>query len=240
MEASNEHETYIYLLNMPIKEGIILTRYSVYDLKNSGRFFLDTHLAIKKSMDVLISICVLITLLPLFLIISTLVKLSSPGPIIYKQQRVGLMGHPFTIYKFRTMVNNADELLKKIKHKNEVNGPVFKIKNDPRITKVGKILRQTGLDELPQVFNVLKGDMSLVGPRPALKEEVLKYKDWYLKRLSVKPGITCLWQIKPNRNDIKFEEWMKLDIKYINEWSPSLDTVILFKTIRTIFERSGL
>jgi len=138
------------------------------------------------------------------------------------------------------MVSGAETLRKDLLLQNEADGPVFKIKDDPRITKVGKLLRRTGLDELPQLLNVLKGEMSLIGPRPPLQEETVRYKRWQLRRLSVKPGLSCFWQIKPERNSIKFEKWMEMDLAYIDNWSLRLDFVILVKTIRTIFHRTGL
>jgi exopolysaccharide biosynthesis polyprenyl glycosylphosphotransferase len=198
------------------------------------------ELTLKKIMDLNISMFMLITLLPLFLIVSALVKYTSPGPIIYKQARVGLRGRKFYLYKFRTMVYNAELLRKDLDAENEADGPVFKIKDDPRVTKIGKFLRKTGLDELPQLFNILKGEMSLIGPRPPLESETRQYKRWQLRRLSVKPGLTCFWQIKPDRNNIKFEKWMDLDLAYIDNWSLRLDILIFFKTIKTVFQRSGL
>lgn len=198
------------------------------------------QLAIKKVMDVCISLIVIIVFSPVFIVIGLLVKLTSPGPIIFKQARVGLRGRPFNLYKFRTMVRNAEDIKKQLDSKNEVDGPVFKIKDDPRVTKVGKFLRRSGLDELPQVFNVLKGEMSLIGPRPPLQSETLQYKRWQLRRLSVKPGLSCFWQIKPERNSIRFEKWMELDLAYIDNWSIRLDLMILLKTVGTVFKRTGL
>jgi exopolysaccharide biosynthesis polyprenyl glycosylphosphotransferase len=197
-------------------------------------------LAAKKITDIFGSLIAIILLFPVFIVIAILVKLSSPGPIIYKQPRVGLRGRQFELYKFRTMVANADELRKDLEEQNEADGPAFKIKDDPRITRIGGFLRRTGLDELPQLFNVLKGEMSLIGPRPPLQEETRQYERWQLRRLSVKPGLSCFWQIKPDRNSIKFEKWMELDLAYIDNWSLRLDFVILLKTIKTIFQRSGI
>jgi exopolysaccharide biosynthesis polyprenyl glycosylphosphotransferase len=197
-------------------------------------------LAVKKFMDVTISVILLITLFPVMIIIGLLIWFTSKGPIIYKQARVGLRGRQFNLFKFRTMVVNADEIREDLNFENEMDGPVFKIKNDPRITKVGRFLRRSGLDELPQLINVLRGEMSLVGPRPPLEEETKNYKRWQLRRLSVKPGLSCFWQIKPDRNSIKFEKWMELDLAYIDNWSPRLDFIILLKTIRTVFQRTGL
>lgn len=197
------------------------------------------ELALKKIMDIFISLFMLIILSPVLLIISALIKFTSSGPVIFKQARVGLRGRKFNLYKFRTMVFNADALRKGLDAENEVDGPVFKIKNDPRITKIGRILRKTGLDELPQLFNIMIGEMSLIGPRPPLESETIQYERWQLRRLSVKPGLSCFWQIKPDRNNIKFEKWMDLDLAYIDNWSLRLDVLIFFKTIKTVFQRSG-
>jgi len=196
-------------------------------------------LALKKIMDVNISLFMLVALSPALLIISSLVKLTSKGPVIYRQARVGLRGRKFDLYKFRTMVYNAETLRRDLDAENESDGPTFKIKNDPRVTKIGKFLRKTGLDELPQLFNIMKGEMSLIGPRPPLESETLQYKRWQLRRLSVRPGLSCFWQIKPDRNKIKFEKWMELDLAYIDNWSLRLDILIFFKTIKTVFQRSG-
>jgi exopolysaccharide biosynthesis polyprenyl glycosylphosphotransferase len=197
-------------------------------------------LAIKKIMDISISIFLILGLSPVLIFIGVLIKLTSKGPIIFKQARVGLRGRLFFLYKFRTMVADAENIKKELGNKNEMDGPVFKIKNDPRVTTVGKFLRQTGLDELPQLFNVLKGEMSLIGPRPPLQSETLQYKRWQLRRLSIKPGLSCFWQVKPDRNNIKFEQWMEMDLAYIDNWSLRLDFIILLKTIKTVFQRTGL
>ena len=197
-------------------------------------------LAVKNFLDVSFSLFMLIMLSPFLLLIAIIIKLTSKGPIIYKQPRVGLRGRMFNLYKFRTMVINADEIRKSLESENEADGPVFKIKDDPRVTKIGGFLRKTGLDELPQLVNILKGEMSLIGPRPPIKEETLQYKRWQLRRLSVKPGLSCFWQIKPERNSIKFEKWMELDLAYIDNWSLRLDFMILLKTIKTVFQRTGL
>jgi exopolysaccharide biosynthesis polyprenyl glycosylphosphotransferase len=197
-------------------------------------------LSIKKIMDVSISLFMILGLSPVLLTIAILVKTNSPGPVIFKQARVGLRGRLFYLYKFRTMVANAENIRKELGDKNEMDGPVFKIKDDPRVTSIGKFLRRTGLDELPQLFNVLKGEMSLIGPRPPLQTETVQYKRWQLRRLSVKPGLSCFWQIKTNRNSIKFEQWMEMDLAYIDNWSLRLDFIILLKTIKTVFQRTGL
>jgi exopolysaccharide biosynthesis polyprenyl glycosylphosphotransferase len=197
-------------------------------------------LAIKKIMDISGSVLLIICLSPVLLLISILIKLTSKGPVVFKQARVGLRGRQFSLFKFRTMIVDAEKLKKNLETENEMDGPVFKIKDDPRVTKIGRFLRRTGLDELPQLFNILKGEMSLIGPRPPLPSETTQYKRWQLRRLSVKPGLSCFWQIKPDRNNIKFEKWMELDLAYIDNWSLRLDFIILLKTIKTVFQRSGL
>ncbi len=188
--------------------------------------------------DFLAAFTIIILASPVFVFISILIKLTSKGPVFFKQKRVGLRGRKFWAYKFRTMVTNAEELKETLMADNEMDGPVFKMKNDPRITKVGKFLRKTSLDELPQFFNVLMGDMSIVGPRPPVPKEVLEYERWQLRRLSMKPGITCTWQVS-GRNDIPFDEWMKMDLDYIDNWSLKLDFVIFLKTIRTMLRADG-
>jgi exopolysaccharide biosynthesis polyprenyl glycosylphosphotransferase len=199
-----------------------------------------TALTIKKIMDLSLSLFLVIILAPLLLGISIMIKLTSPGPIVFSQTRVGLRGRLFNLYKFRTMVADAELLKKQLESENEADGPVFKIKDDPRVTTIGKFLRKSGLDELPQLFNILKGEMSLIGPRPPLPEETKAYKRWQLRRLSVKPGLSCFWQIKPDRNSIKFEKWMEMDLAYIDNWSLRLDFIILLKTILTVFQRTGV
>jgi exopolysaccharide biosynthesis polyprenyl glycosylphosphotransferase len=196
--------------------------------------------ATKKILDVLGSGILLIVLSPLMLLIGLLVWLSSFGPIFYRQTRVGFRGRQFDLYKFRTMIPGADEIREELDDQNEMDGPTFKMKNDPRVTRIGRFLRRSGLDELPQLINVFKGEMSLIGPRPPLPEETKQYKRWQLRRLSVKPGLSCFWQIKPDRNNIKFEKWMELDLVYIDNWSLRLDFIILLKTIKTVFQRTGL
>jgi len=206
-----------------------------YQNKPSNEFALTW----KYVFDFSFSLVVIILWMPIFLLIGAMIKLSSKGPIIFKQKRVGLYGREFYIYKFRTMMVDAEKMQASIMDQNEASGPVFKIKNDPRITNVGKFLRKTSLDELPQFFNVLKGDMSLVGPRPPIMKEVNQYKPWQLRRLSMRPGITCTWQIMPSRNSIPFEEWMKLDLQYIDNWSLQQDFLLTFKTIRVVIMGSG-
>ena len=185
---------------------------------------------IKRIIDIVASFTGLILLSPLILIVSMLIKLESKGEVIFKQKRVGLNGKEFYMYKFRSMVINAEELKEQLESQNEMSGPMFKIKDDPRITKVGKFIRKTSIDELPQLINVIKGDMSLVGPRPSLPKEVEKFEQWMMERLEVKPGLTCIWQIS-GRNNIDFEDWMKLDIKYVRERSFKLDMKLILKTV---------
>lgn len=196
-------------------------------------------LLVKRSFDILFSACVILFGLPFFLIIMLLIKLDSKGPIFFKQKRSGRRGREFDVYKFRTMVTNAEELKEQLMAQNEMDGPVFKMANDPRITRIGRILRKTGIDEFPQFINVFLGDMSIVGPRPPLPKEVAQYERWQLRRLAMQPGITCLWQVARERNKITFEEWMNMDMEYIDNWSITLDMVIIFKTIRTVFRADG-
>jgi exopolysaccharide biosynthesis polyprenyl glycosylphosphotransferase len=206
-----------------------------YQNKPSNEFALSW----KYVFDFTFSFVVIILWMPIFILIGIMIKLTSKGPIIFKQKRVGLHGREFNIYKFRTMFVDAEKMQAQIMHQNEMSGPVFKIKNDPRINKVGKFLRKTSMDELPQFFNVLKGDMSLVGPRPPIMNEVNQYKAWQLRRLSMRPGITCTWQIMPHRNKISFEDWMKLDLQYIDNWSLQQDFLLTFKTLRAVLMGSG-
>jgi len=193
---------------------------------------------LKCFIDRLGALILIILTLPLFIIVSVLIKLTSEGPVFFKQKRCGLNGKRFLMYKFRTMVEDAESKKKYLITKNEMDGAAFKIKDDPRITEVGKFLRKFSLDELPQLFNVLSGNMSLVGPRPPLPEEVSQYKSWHRKRLSVKPGLTCLWQIN-GRNDVSFEDWMRMDLEYIKNWSLLLDLKILLKTLPSVISARG-
>ncbi len=189
----------------------------------------------KRTLDIVIGSMLIVLGLPIFLLIALLIKLFSPGPVIFCQRRCGLHGSPFTMYKFRTMAVDAAERRRELAPFDEADGPVFKIRRDPRLIPVlGTILRRTGLDEAPQLFNVLMGEMSLVGPRPPLPEEVERYEEWHKKRLWVKPGITCLWQIQPHRNNFRFDQWMALDIRYIENWSLTLDLEIMIRTIPAI------
>lgn len=194
--------------------------------------------AVKRAMDFAIAAVGLVVLSPLMAVTALAIKLTSPGPVLYRQIRCGLYGRRFTLYKFRTMVEGAEDLLWDIYHLNEMDGPVFKMRNDPRVTPIGRILRKYSIDELPQLWNVLKGEMSIVGPRAPLPYEVEYYRLDQRRRLSVKPGITCLWQVS-GRSDISFEKWMELDLQYIDRWSLWLDFQILFKTIPAVITGRG-
>ena len=188
----------------------------------------------KRGIDIIGAGSGLLLLSPVIVVVACAVKFTSKGPIFFSQKRVGKNGKIFDMYKFRSMVVNAEELKEKLAHQNEMSGPMFKMKDDPRVTKIGKFIRKTSLDELPQLWNVLKGDMSLVGPRPSLPKEVAQFEKWMYKRLSVKPGLTCFWQVS-GRNNIDFEDWMKLDIKYVDERNIWIDIKLIFKTVLVLF-----
>jgi len=192
----------------------------------------------KRVIDLVISAVALTLLSPLFLILAVLIKLTSPGPVFYRQTRCGLGGRKFTLLKFRSMVANADEMLPHLEDLNEVDGPVFKMRNDPRCTTVGRWMRMFSLDELPQLWNVLRGDMSLVGPRPPLPHEVEQYQGWQRRRLRIRPGLTCLWALE-GRSRLEFDRWVKLDLLYIDNWSMWLDFKILLKTIPAVLSGRG-
>jgi exopolysaccharide biosynthesis polyprenyl glycosylphosphotransferase len=196
-------------------------------------------LLVKRVLDTIISLSCIIFFAPILLITAALIKLTSPGPIFFVQKRVGLNKRLISVYKFRTMVPNAEQQQSELEHLNEVGGPVFKIKNDPRVTRLGKFLRKTSVDELPQLFNVLKGDMSLVGPRPLPVRDYRGFnRDWHRRRFSIRPGITCLWQIN-GRSSVSFERWMELDLEYMDRWSVWLDLQILIRTIPAVLKGSG-
>jgi exopolysaccharide biosynthesis polyprenyl glycosylphosphotransferase len=192
------------------------------------------YMAAKRLIDILGALIGIIFLSPILLITVIAIKIDSRGPVMFSQERVGYKGKSFKMYKFRSMVTNAEALLGKLKDKNEMSGPMFKIKDDPRITRVGKFIRRTSIDELPQLFNVLIGNMSLVGPRPNLPREVIEFSPYHRQKLLVKPGITCFWQVM-GRNKIGFEDWMELDIKYVKERNLWIDIKLIFKTFFVLF-----
>ena len=199
-----------------------------------------TYSFFKRCFDVVCSFAGLVVLSVPMLIVAAIILIDSPGASpIYAQERVGKDGRRFKFYKFRSMVPNADQMLEQLLDRNEMDGPAFKIKNDPRITRFGRVIRCTSIDELPQLWNVLKNDMSLVGPRPPLPREVEMYTQHQLQRLSVIPGITCFWQIQPKRNSLSFDEWFELDMKYISERSFKTDLKILFGTVRAVCGLEG-
>jgi exopolysaccharide biosynthesis polyprenyl glycosylphosphotransferase len=210
-----------------------LTALSLQPVRLSG-----AQVIAKFTFDILLSGCLLLVLSPVLLAIAIAVKVTSPGPVLYRQVRIGLRGRPFTMLKFRTMRSGADRDVDTLRAEHRVHDVMFKMKDDPRVTRVGRFLRRFSLDELPQLFNVIRGDMSLVGPRPALPEEVAKYEDWHLDRLEVPPGITGLWQIS-GRADLSFDECVQLDLFYIENWSLTYELFILGKTIPVLLSQRG-
>ena len=195
-------------------------------------------LFVRRCADIAVSLLLMLLLAPVFVLIFLAVKLSSKGPVFFRQTRCGVNGRPFTFLKFRSMDADAEALKPQLLSFNEMDGPVFKMTNDPRVTPVGRFLRRTSLDELPQLLNILMGDMSFVGPRPAVLEEVAQYKPWQRRRLSMQPGLTCLWQVS-GRNELSFDEWMRLDLEYIDNWSLWLDLKIALKTIPAVLLGRG-
>ena len=204
------------------------------ELKFENKQNLRVYEICKRTIDIIGAGLGLILLSPIITIVACAVKVTSKGPVFFSQKRVGKNGELFEMYKFRSMVVNAEELKENLEDQNEMSGPMFKIKDDPRITKVGKFIRKTSIDELPQLWNILKGDMSLVGPRPSLPKEVEQFDNWMFKRLSVRPGLTCYWQVS-GRNNIDFEDWMKLDCRYVNERNLWIDIKLIFKTVGVLF-----
>jgi exopolysaccharide biosynthesis polyprenyl glycosylphosphotransferase len=192
------------------------------------------QLFLKRTLDIVISAAALIILSPFFLLITVLIKKTSDGPVFFRQKRCGLNGRVFTLYKFRTMVQHAEKMLDSLKKHNEMSGPAFKMSKDPRVTPLGQWFRRMSIDELPQFVHVLFGDMSIVGPRPPIPSEVAHYQTWQRRRLSMRPGLTCLWQIKGRNKIVNFDEWMRLDLQYIDEWSLWLDFKIFLKTIPVV------
>jgi exopolysaccharide biosynthesis polyprenyl glycosylphosphotransferase len=192
----------------------------------------------KRIFDVVVGSLALVVSIPLWLGIALAIRLTSRGPVLFRQERVGVRGRPFMLFKFRTMVENAEELLEDLRDRNEAPGPLFKLREDPRLTKVGGWLRRRSLDELPQLLNVLRGDMSLVGPRPCLPEEIIHYDARALERLDVPPGVTGLWQVQ-GRSNVSFDEYVRLDVFYVENWSLAYDLYILLKTVRAVLSRDG-
>ncbi|MDU5946277.1 MAG: sugar transferase, partial [Paenibacillus macerans] len=196
------------------------------------------NLILKRAVDIVLASLGLIVISPLLAVVAVCIKLDSKGPVMIKQRRIGKNGAPFGMYKFRSMVENAESLIHQLAAHNEADGPVFKMKNDPRITRVGRFIRKYSIDELPQLINVVLGQMSLVGPRPPLPQEVERYTDYEWRRLDIRPGITGLWQIN-GRSDLPFDEWVKLDLYYIEHWSLGLELKIIFKTIPIVLKGTG-
>jgi len=219
-------------------EGINQAVDTTFDSDRSERQRLFYESVLKRLVDVLLATVGLIAALPIWVAITLAVKLDSPGPSIFVQERVGQHGRRFRFYKFRTMYTDADRRLAEVWLQNEVEGPVFKMRNDPRVSRVGSFLRRSSLDELPQLINVLKGDMSLVGPRPPLPNEVAQYRPTDLIRLSVKPGLTCLWQVN-GRSTVGFEQWMEFDREYVRDMSLWLDLSILARTVGAVLSMRG-
>ncbi|MGN1097936.1 MAG: sugar transferase [Clostridia bacterium] len=198
------------------------------------------YLIMKRLLDIAASALALVVLSPLFLIISLIIVIDDPhGSPFYSQERIGINGKIFKFWKFRSMVVNADQMLEKLQAQNEKDGPVFKMKDDPRITRIGKFIRKSSIDELPQLWNVLKGDMSLVGPRPALPKEVERYNDYQRQRLLVTPGLTCYWQASDGRDKIGFDEWVDMDVQYIKDRSFWLDIKLILRTVKVVFTGQG-
>jgi exopolysaccharide biosynthesis polyprenyl glycosylphosphotransferase len=196
-------------------------------------------LAAKRMLDIALALLLLVIGLPVILAIAVAIKLTSGGTVLYRQTRCGLNGRLFTLYKFRTMEEGAHEKRRELLALNEMTGPAFKLRRDPRVTWLGRFLRRFSLDELPQLWNVLKGEMSLVGPRPPIPEEVAQYQPWQRRRLAMKPGLTCLWQISGRSDTTDFNQWMQLDLEYIDSWTPTLDVKILLKTIPVVLSGRG-
>ena len=216
-----------------IEAKTVLNRETVL---NSGR----RYWRLRRAQDVVLSLIAMAALWPFMLIVALAIVIESPGAgPIFKQKRVGRDGKEFMFYKFRSMIPGAEDRLWELLPENEMQGPVFKMRNAPRITRVGRIIRRCSIDELPQLYNVLRGDMSIVGPRPGLPREVEQYDSYARQRLLVTPGLTCYWQIQPNRNSLTFEEWLELDLKYIKERSFLTDWRIIFATFRAVIGMNG-
>jgi exopolysaccharide biosynthesis polyprenyl glycosylphosphotransferase len=196
------------------------------------------QMSFKRLLDIVCSAAALWVLAPLMLAVMLLIKLTSRGPVFFRQRRVGLRGQPFNMLKFRSMIVDAEQIQARLLASNEVSGPVFKMRFDPRITWIGRFIRKYSIDELPQLINVLRGEMSLVGPRPPLPDEVAQYEPWQIRRLSVRPGLTCVWQVS-GRGQISFEDWMYLDMQYIDHWSLRRDLDLILKTVPVVLTGKG-
>jgi lipopolysaccharide/colanic/teichoic acid biosynthesis glycosyltransferase len=194
---------------------------------------------LKRALDVGFAAVSLIALAPLLLVVAALVRLTSRGPVLFRQERVGHGGRPFVMLKFRSMIDGADAQKAALALHNERRGPVFKMRADPRVTSLGRFLRKYSVDELPQLINVLLGDMSLVGPRPPLANEVARYERWQMRRLSVPPGLTCLWQVAPDRCEMAFDDWVRLDLRYIDGWHLGRDLALILKTVPAVLSGKG-
>jgi len=252
-ESLNEHtDTFLHCEELGVTARVVLnffphsiSRMELHEFEGFPLLSFSTAptnevlMFVRRVLDVLLAGIILVVFGPLVMLpAAILIKLTSPGPVLFKQKRCGHNGRVFTMYKFRSMVDNAEQLRVEMEAFNEMDGPVFKYSRDPRITIIGKIIRRRSIDELPQLFNVLQGHMSLVGPRPPLPKEVARYERWQRRRLSMKPGMTCLWQIS-GRNGVSFEDWMKLDLTYIDNWSLLLDLKILLKTVPVVLLGRG-
>jgi exopolysaccharide biosynthesis polyprenyl glycosylphosphotransferase len=202
------------------------------DDKNFDKNYI--YIILKRVLDIIGSIIGMVLFSPIMLFTAVAIKITSPGPVVFYQKRVGLNGKVFNLYKFRSMTENAEQMLDKLKDKNEMSGPMFKIKEDPRVTKIGKFIRKTSIDELPQLINILNGEMSLVGPRPNLPREVIKFTKYQKQKIKVKPGLTCYWQVM-GRNNIDFDDWMELDIKYVKERNTWIDIKLILQTVKVLF-----
>lgn len=231
VETQLIHEEDLLLEEM-LGEGLLDTQEIRYNKVEERRRRL--YLIAKRVIDVVCSGVALIVLSPIFIAVTIAIKIESNGPAVFKQKRVGKNGTKFIMYKFRSMVIDAEELKDKLKTQNEMSGPMFKIKDDPRVTKVGKFIRKTSIDELPQLLNVLKGEMSLVGPRPSLPKEVAQFEPWMMRRFDVKAGLTCYWQVA-GRNNIGFKEWMKMDVYYVKTRNLKTDIKLIWKTVWVLF-----
>jgi len=214
------------------KQERAIVKSATKNKKNIGYFI------IKRIIDVIGALSGIILISPVMIIVAIWIKIDSKGPVFFAQNRVGRDGTHFTMYKFRSMCTGAERLLNELKDDNEMSGPMFKMKDDPRITKIGKFIRKTSIDELPQLFNILKGDMSIVGPRPSLPKEVVQFTPFQKRRLVAKPGLTCYWQVN-GRSDVSFKEWMIMDVEYIEDRNTWVDIVLIFKTVGVLFGDEG-